>query len=58
MATSTKTEKLLSSVLREVKSLRRDIDLIVPSESLENYKHPARILASFRRATKKYAHRA
>jgi len=52
------TEKLLSKVLREVRSLRRDIDIIVPSESLNDYKHPDRILASFRRATKKYATRA
>ena len=55
MATNAKTEQLLSKVLREVRSLRRDIDIMVPSESFDDYKHPARILGSFRRASKKYA---
>lgn len=58
MVTNTTTEKLLSKVLQEVRSLRRDMDIIVPSESLDNYKHPDRILGSFRRATRKFAPRA
>lgn len=48
------TEKLLTRVLREVQSLRRDVSLIIPSESLDEYAHPARIIASYRRAAKKH----
>ncbi|OGG58800.1 hypothetical protein A2765_05270 [Candidatus Kaiserbacteria bacterium RIFCSPHIGHO2_01_FULL_56_24] len=39
---------------REVKNLRRDIEVVIPSESIEEYAHPKRILASYRRAAKKY----
>ena len=39
---------------REVKGLRRDIEIVIPSESLDGYKHPKRILASYRRAMKKF----
>ena len=39
---------------REVKGLRRDIELVIPYESIEEYAHPKRILASYRRAIKQY----
>lgn len=50
--TATKTEKLMRDVLREVRELRRDVSLILPSESLSGYAHPRRILTSYRKATK------
>jgi len=49
-----KTEMLLTEVLREVRGLRRDIELVIPSESLKGYAHPQRILSSYRKAIKKY----
>ena len=38
----------------EVKSLRRDVAIALPSESLDEYAHPKRILTSYRRAMKKF----
>ena len=39
---------------REVRGLRRDIEIVIPSESLGGYEHSKRILASYRRAVKKF----
>lgn len=61
MGTVTKStitnDRLLQAVERvaiEVRALRKDVALFVPSESVKSYKHPKRILASFRRAVRKF----
>ena len=41
----------------EIKILRRDVAIAVPSESLDEYAHPKRILASYNRATKEFTPR-
>ena len=51
---ATTAEKLMRDVLREVRELRREVSLVIPSESLKGYAHPRRILTSYRRATRKY----
>jgi len=64
MATMSKTVVDNATILREVralshevKSLRRDVAIALPSESLDEYAHPKRILTSYRRATKKFSPR-
>ena len=42
---------------QEVKSLRRDFMIAIPSESLYEYAHPKRILASYGRAAKEFTPR-
>jgi hypothetical protein len=56
MATdNTKTEKLLNQVLREVREVRKILEADEEEfDSLENYKHPERILASYNKAIKQY----
>ena len=54
MKTADKTEKLMRDVLKEVRGLRRDVSLILPTESVSGYAHPRRLVASYRRATKLY----
>lgn len=49
-----KTEKLMREVLREVRELRQEVSLIIPTESLGGYAHPRRIVSSFRKALKRY----
>jgi len=41
----------------EIKNLRREVAIVLPSESITEYAHPKRILASYRRATKKFSPR-
>ncbi|MBI2612714.1 hypothetical protein HYW59_02790 [Candidatus Kaiserbacteria bacterium] len=38
----------------EIKSLRREVAIVLPTESIREFAHPKRILASYRRATKKF----
>jgi len=54
MKSADKTEKLVQDVLREVRGLRRDVSLILPTESISGYAHPHRLVASYRRATRQY----
>ncbi len=61
MAIQTKTtyktadaHQLLCTVLKEVRSLRREVSLALPHENLDEYAHPARIERSYRNALKKY----
>ncbi|OGG79674.1 hypothetical protein A3A39_01740 [Candidatus Kaiserbacteria bacterium RIFCSPLOWO2_01_FULL_54_13] len=44
----------LRALSREVKNLRRDVAFVLPTESLDEYAHPKRILNSYRRATRKF----
>jgi len=54
MKIADKTEKLMRDVLKEVRGLRRDVSLILPTESVSGYAHPRRIVSSYNRATKLY----
>ena len=56
--TKTDTATLLKQLVREVKELRRDVARIVPTETIDVYKHPQRILASYRRATRTFPARS
>ena len=56
-ATNTMILREVRALSDEVKSLRRDVAIAVPSESLDEYAHPKRILASYNRATKEFAPR-
>jgi len=47
-------EKNLTKVLRELKTIRRDMSMILPTEKLSDYRNSASIKASFKRAMKKY----
>lgn len=44
----------ITLLVKEVRTLREDIALMLPYESIEEYAHPKRISASFKRAIKKY----
>lgn len=44
----------LKTILDELRLLRREILLLVPHESLEDYAHPERIRQSYRTALRKY----
>ena len=34
---------ILSTILKEVRALRKEVSFLIPEESVEDYKHPARI---------------
>ena len=56
MATNnTKTERLLNKVLREVRGLRYDLELVVPTESLDEYKNKKEIIASYKDVRRRIA---
>ena len=44
----------LEEVLKEVQALRREVALFIPSESLDEYAHPEKIVAAYKEAIKKY----
>jgi len=47
-------EKNLGKVLRELKELRRDVSLFLPTEKLSDYHNAASIKAALKRAKKQY----
>ena len=47
-------EKNLNKVLLELKAIRRDMSMILPTEKLSDYYDAKSIKASFKRAMKKY----
>lgn len=47
-------EKNLNKVMRELKALRRDVSLVLPTEKLSDYNNPRAIKAAFKKAMKKY----
>ena len=56
MATATvKTDQLLAEVLREVRAVRRELSLVVPSERLEEYKNAAELTRAYREAKRELA---
>lgn len=48
-------EKILQSILEELRLLRNEVMLLLPQEDLEEYAHPGRIKNSYRKAIKKYS---
>ena len=47
-------EKNLTKVLRELKALRRDVSLVLPTEKLSDYHNASEIRASLKKAKKQY----
>jgi hypothetical protein len=52
--TFTSTQKLLNKILREVRYLRHEFELILPQDDLKEYAHPERIKRSYKKALGKY----
>ncbi len=48
------TRQLLKQVLQEIRILRHEFSLLLPSEDIEEYEHPDRIKHSYQKAIKKY----
>jgi hypothetical protein len=48
------TRQLLKQVLLEIRILRHEFSLLLPSEDIEEYEHPDRIKRSYQKAIKKY----
>lgn len=48
------TRNLLNQVLKEIRILRHEFSLLLPSEDLEEYEHVDRIKRSYQKAMKKY----
>ena len=46
--------QLLEKIYQEIKSLRRDLARVLPSESLEEYDNSKSIILSYKKALKKY----
>ena len=46
--------KILEIILDEIRTLRRDLSLILPQEDLKNYTNPSRIKKSYQKAIKLY----
>ena len=46
--------EMLEIILDEIRTLRRDLSLILPREDLENYDNPSRIKKSYQKAIKLY----
>lgn len=51
-------EKNLNKVLRELKALRRDVSLVLPSERITDYRNPKSIRDAFKKAMKQYPPKA
>jgi len=52
------TNRLLTQVLKEVRSLREDFSLFLPQEDIREYAHPSHIKNSYLKALKKYPRQA
>ena len=51
-------EKNLTKVLRELKELRRDVAMVLPTEKLSDYDNPKSIKTAFKKAMKQYPPKA
>lgn len=52
MNTSTKKQIILQDIMSEIKSLRREVSLFLPTESLNEYTNKKEILAALKNARK------
>lgn len=50
----TSSQKMLGALLEEIRLLRHELMLLLPSEDLKDYAHPARIKHSYQKALKEY----
>ena len=50
----TSSPQLLGMILDELRLLRREVDLLLPTEDIKEYAHPDRIKRSYGRALKQY----
>ena len=48
------TNEVAQQILSEIKSLRRDISLLIPTESLEEYENGDEILTAYETACKEF----
>lgn len=48
------TNLILTEILKELRNLKKEVELIVPQEDLSDYSHPARIKRSHQKALKQY----
>ena len=46
--------KILESIFRELRLLRKTVELLIPQEDLKDYTHPEKIKLSYKKALKKY----
>ena len=46
--------EILEVILNEIRTLRRDLSLVLPQEDLKNYDNPSRIKKSYQKAVKLY----
>ena len=44
----------LKDLFKEVRALRLEVAMFFPTETLESYKHPKRIMAAYKKAVAKY----
>jgi hypothetical protein len=49
-----KKTNILKEIFKEVRSLRRDFDIFIPTESLQDYAHHSRIKNSLKKALQEY----
>jgi len=49
-----KEKEIAQEILREVKILRREISVLLPSEDLNDYTSPTRLSQSYKKAIKQY----
>ena len=50
MGNSTNKKATLSAVLQEIKTLRREVSLFMPSESLKDFSNKKEILSAYQKA--------
>ena len=49
-----KDENILQNIFKEIRLLRSEVTLFMPTEDLKEYAHPFRIKSSFDKAIKQY----
>ena len=44
----------LKDLFREVRALRMEVAMFLPTETIDGYKHPKRIMVAYKKAIEKY----
>ncbi len=47
-------DRILSVILKELHSIRQEINLVLPQEDIKDYSRPSRIKRSYQKALKQY----
>ena len=55
MSTVTVKQKILSEILSEIKSVRREMSIFIPQENLESFSNKSEILDSYKKAKKQFS---